>query len=103
MILLLPNDPNHASRIRRDQSDSDGSFALPNVVPGHYTLLAIDDGRDLAYQDPAVMEPYLTHGLSLDVPLKDSSHIQTSRSHPAPLTAIHAGPASPCSTPPPRR
>jgi hypothetical protein len=76
MVLLLPNDPNHASRIRRDQSDSDGSFALPNVVPGRYTLLAIDNGSDLAYQDPAVMKPYVAHGLTLDIPLSNNSAIQ---------------------------
>ncbi len=76
MILLLPNDPSHVSRIRRDQSDSDGSFALPNVVPGRYTLLALDDGRDLAYQDPAIIKPYLAHGLTLDIPLSNNSPVQ---------------------------
>ena len=33
-----------AGLIRRDQSDSDGSFALRDVVPGQYTVVAIQDG-----------------------------------------------------------
>ena len=58
MILLLPRDGN-PDEIRRDQSDSDGTFTLPDVLPGHYTLIAIDNGHDLAYQDRAVMSKYL--------------------------------------------
>ncbi len=76
MVLLLPNDLDHSALIRRDQSDSDGSFNLPDIVPGRYTLLAIDDGRDLAYQDPAVIKPYLAQGKQIEAPLKDSLKIE---------------------------
>ncbi|HWF46820.1 MAG TPA: carboxypeptidase-like regulatory domain-containing protein [Bryobacteraceae bacterium] len=72
MILLLPADGN-ADAIRRDQSDSDGTFTLPEVLPGRYTLVGIDNGRDLAYQDPAVMAKYLPQGQSVEVPLKSQS------------------------------
>jgi hypothetical protein len=35
MIALIPKDPeSHLDMFRRDQSDSDGSFALPGVIPG---------------------------------------------------------------------
>lgn len=45
MIVLVPADPAHNQVLfRRDQSDSDGTFTLPNVVPGAYTLLAIEKG-----------------------------------------------------------
>lgn len=69
MILLLPQDLNRSLLIRRDQSDSDGTFTLPEIGPGRYTLLAIDDGRDLAYQDPAVIRPYLAEGQVVDIPM----------------------------------
>jgi hypothetical protein len=76
MILLLPQDPNRTLLIRRDQSDSDGTFTLPEIVPGRYTLLAIDDGRDLAYQDPAVIQPYLAGGQTIDIPLANDAPVK---------------------------
>ncbi|MBV8551042.1 MAG: carboxypeptidase regulatory-like domain-containing protein [Acidobacteriaceae bacterium] len=68
MVLLLPQDPAQIALIRRDQSDSDGTFTLSDIPPGRYTLLAIDDGTDLAYQNPDVMKPYLVRGQSITVP-----------------------------------
>ncbi len=76
MILLLPQDLNRSLLIRRDQSDSDGTFTLPEVVPGRYTLLAIDDGTDLAYQDPAVMKPYLAEGQIIDIPMNSDAAVK---------------------------
>jgi hypothetical protein len=76
MVLLLPEDLTRASLIRRDQSDSDGSFTLPNVLPGRYTLLAIDNGKELAYRDPAVIQPYLSQGAALEFPRRDNSPVK---------------------------
>jgi hypothetical protein len=76
MVLLLPEDPARGSLIRRDQSDSDGSFTLPNVLPGRYTLLAIDDGKELAYRDSAVIQPYLAQGVALEFPRRDNSPVK---------------------------
>ncbi|MBV8809886.1 MAG: carboxypeptidase regulatory-like domain-containing protein [Acidobacteriaceae bacterium] len=76
MVLLLPNDLDRPALIRRDQSDSDGSFNLPAILPGGYTLLAIDDGRDLAYQDPDVIKPYLAQGRPIEAPLNGNSKIE---------------------------
>ncbi len=60
MILLVPQDmANNQSRIRRDQSDSDGTFTLPQIPPGRYTLLALQNGWKLEWQNPAVLNPYL--------------------------------------------
>jgi hypothetical protein len=76
MVLLLPGDISRADLIRRDQSDSDGTFTLPNVPPGQYTLLAIDDGRDLAYAEPAVIRPYMASGRRIQVPLSGNSPVK---------------------------
>jgi len=76
MVLLLPEDLARASWIRRDQSDSDGSFALTNVLPGRYTLLAIEDGKELAYRDPAVIQPYLAQGVAVEFPRRDNSPVK---------------------------
>jgi 5-hydroxyisourate hydrolase-like protein (transthyretin family) len=68
MILLVPSDPaRNQVLFRRDQSDTDGTFTLPSVVPGKYTLLAIENGWDLEWMNPAVLKPYLSSGEALEV------------------------------------
>ena len=67
-IFLVPDDPAHnLSLFRRDQSDSDGTFTLRQVVPGNYTLISIAEGWDLEWTDPAVLKPYLAHGVKVRV------------------------------------
>jgi hypothetical protein len=68
MIVLVPKNPEeNLDRFRRDQSDLDGSFSLPNVIPGSYTIIAIDDGWDLDWSQPAVLAAYLGHGRAIDI------------------------------------
>ena len=63
MIVLVPNDPGHNLVLfRRDQSDSDGTFSLLNVLPGTYTLLAVENAWDLEWANPAALEKYLKAG-----------------------------------------
>jgi hypothetical protein len=76
MVLLLPDDLTRASRIRRDQSDSDGTFKLADILPGRYTLLAIDDGKGLAYRDPAVIQPYLAQGTAVEFPRQNNAPVK---------------------------
>ena len=68
MIVLVPRDPaNNSPLFRRDQSDSDGTFTLPNVVPGQYTVVAIANGWDLEWGNPAALQPYLKGGEAVQV------------------------------------
>ena len=64
----MPKDPeaDHA-RFRRDQRDLDGSFALRNVVPGFYTILAIADGWELDWSLLGVIAAYLRLGQTIEV------------------------------------
>jgi hypothetical protein len=63
MILLVPQDlANNLSLIRRDQSDSDGTFTLPQIAAGGYTVLALRNGWEMEWQNPAVLQPYLKSG-----------------------------------------
>ena len=56
MVVLVPRDPEiNRDLFRRDQSDLDGTFTLQNVVPGTYTVLAIDNGWDLDWSQPGVI------------------------------------------------
>src|ERR1035438_2823136 len=55
MIVLVPkNAETDSDRIRRDESDSDGSFRLRDVIPGSYTVIAIENGWDLEWAEPVV-------------------------------------------------
>jgi hypothetical protein len=68
MVVLVPKNPElNRELFRRDQSDLDGTFALHGVVPGVYTLLAIENGWDLDWSQPAVIAAYLKHGRAIQV------------------------------------
>ena len=68
MVVLMPKDATAIAELaRRDQSDSDGSFALLNVAPGEYTAVAIEDAWEMNWADPAVMARYLPRGIAVTV------------------------------------
>jgi len=68
MVVLVPNDPaSHMDLFRLDQSDSDGSFALQGVSPGHYTLVAIENGWGLEWARPEIISRYLAQGIPVTV------------------------------------
>jgi protocatechuate 3,4-dioxygenase beta subunit len=68
MIVLVPKDPeSHRDLFRRDQSDQDGSFSLRSVVPGSYTIVAIENGWDLDWSRPGVIAHYAEHGKTVTV------------------------------------
>jgi len=68
MIVLIPSGVNdNVELFRRDQSDLDGSFALPNVIPGKYKAVAIEDGWDLEWGRPEVLARYLPKGVSVTI------------------------------------
>jgi hypothetical protein len=68
MVVLVPEDPEHNLELfRRDQSDSDGSFNLAAVHPGRYTLVAIENGWELDWFTPGVIQKYLAGGKPVQV------------------------------------
>jgi Carboxypeptidase regulatory-like domain len=68
MVALIPKDPrSHLDMFRRDQSDSDGSFTLPAVIPGTYTLIAVEDAWGFQWLQPDVLNRYLQHGQNLTI------------------------------------
>jgi hypothetical protein len=74
MIVLLPRNPALWKALtRRDQSDSDGSFALQNVPPGEYTVVAIEDGWPIDWTSPEAMARYLPAGSSVTVTEKSGA------------------------------
>jgi hypothetical protein len=74
MVVLLPKDTSAwQSLARRDQSNSDGSFALRNVAPGQYTLVAIQDGWSLDWWQPELMARFLPGGTAVTITGKSGS------------------------------
>jgi hypothetical protein len=68
MVLLAPEDAkDNQILFRRDQSDSDGSFLLFNIIPGRYRLLAIDEGWELDWADPNVLAAYFKKSVPVRV------------------------------------
>jgi hypothetical protein len=68
MIVLVPkNAEGDYDRFRRDESDLDGGFTLKDVIPGSYTVIAIENGWDMEWAEPAVVAQYLKRGQAVDV------------------------------------
>jgi hypothetical protein len=77
MIVLLPKNRGLWKALtRRDQSDSDGSFALPDVAPGDYTAIAIENGWALDWTSPEAMARYLPGGISVTVTAQSGTLIR---------------------------
>jgi hypothetical protein len=84
MIVLVPRQPSaYRALVRRDQSDSDGSFALHDVPAGQYTVIAIEDGWKLEWTQRETMTPYLPHGVAVTVPEHAEAVISLSELVPA--------------------
>lgn len=88
-IFLVPDDPGHNLLLfRRDQSDSDGTFTLRQVVPGNYTLISVAKGWDLEWTDPAALKPYLEHGVKMRVEANQKYQVKVDvQEHEANATA----------------
>jgi hypothetical protein len=68
MVALVPKDTErHMDMLRREQTSLDGSFTLQGVVPGNYTLVAVEDAWELDWLKPAVRERYLNNGRAIVV------------------------------------
>lgn len=68
MVVFVPKNLEADRELfRRDQSDLDGTFLLRNVIPGSYTLLAIENGWDLDWSQPGVIASYLKRGRKIEI------------------------------------
>lgn len=86
MVVLVPQDPGlNRGLFRRDQSDSDGSFSLRDAAPGKYTVVAIEDGWELEWARPQVIQRYLSRGVG--VTITDHSAKQLQLAEPVPVQA----------------
>ena len=76
-VLLIPatfGEPESITTVRRNQSNTDGSYQLPAIIPGQYILIAIDHGWQVNWNDLATLRGYLLHGVPLD--LKSGTNVK---------------------------
>ncbi len=62
MVVLAPEDGTAAHLYYEDETNSDGSWRVTDVAAGRYRAVAIRDGWDLAWKQPAVLSKYLVGG-----------------------------------------
>src|SRR5580704_10245296 len=68
MVVLIPKDPlAHNDLFRRDQSDFDGTFVVRGVIPGSYTIVAVEDAWGFEWLKPGVLSRYAEHGQPLQI------------------------------------
>ena len=68
MVLLMPQNAKDWERlVRRDQSDSDGTFRLATILPGKYLLVALEHGWEIEWSRPEVLQPFLNKALRLEI------------------------------------
>jgi 5-hydroxyisourate hydrolase-like protein (transthyretin family) len=75
MVVLVPVNPGNISMYRRDQTDSDGTFALPSVLPGDYTVFALSSW-ELEWSNPEVIAKYLATGTAVRVSGKNTQSVE---------------------------
>jgi hypothetical protein len=77
MVVLAPkNKAAFRALVRRDQSDSDGSFSLRDAAPGQYTVVAIENGWELDWSRPEVLARFLPKGVAVSVTESSGKTIQ---------------------------
>jgi hypothetical protein len=70
MVLLVPitiEDPSSITFLVQDQTNTDGSFELANIIPGQYILVAIDHGWQINWGDPSTLRRYLMQGVPVEL------------------------------------
>jgi len=78
MVALVPKGMDargHFERIRWDQSDLDGTFLVRQILPGTYTLIAVEDGWGFAWLKEGVLEKYLAKGQQVIVGVMMNSKV----------------------------
>jgi hypothetical protein len=85
MVLLVPATLGSAfglNVLRRDQSNSDGSFEITGILPGAYILVAIHHGWDVNWSDAASLQRFLPQGMPLEIKPSDDLKVSIKAQSP---------------------
>jgi hypothetical protein len=70
LVLLVPatlDDPGSLKTVVREQTNTDGSFEVPDIIPGQYILAVIDRGWEINWSDRSTLLRYLPQGVPVDL------------------------------------
>jgi protocatechuate 3,4-dioxygenase beta subunit len=68
LVALVPEKFEDANNLMRvDQSDSDGSFRMEDVVPGRYRLIAVEDGWDGDWRSAEFLGRFVGRGKEVEI------------------------------------
>jgi hypothetical protein len=68
MVALVPKEPDrNVELFRRDQSDFDGTFLLPGVIPGTYAVVAVEDAWGFDWMNAGALARYVQHGQTVTI------------------------------------
>lgn len=70
LVMLVPASLGEAGAlqiVRRDESNTDGSFNLADVIPGQYILIAVENAWNINWKDKAMLARYLDAGVAVDL------------------------------------
>ncbi len=75
LVMLVPatlDEPGAIQFVRRDESNTDGSFIMRDIIPGEYILIAVEDGWDINWKDKATLARYLGGGVAVSLAAKSN-------------------------------
>jgi hypothetical protein len=84
-VLLVPaglENPDSFTHVVQDQTNTDGSFNLDEIIPGQYILIAVDQGWKIDWKNSSNLLKYLSVGIPLD--LRAETKLQQNLSVQAP-------------------
>jgi hypothetical protein len=79
-VFLIPDRSPRQAKTTREQNQ----FRFTNLVPGDYSVFALDRGADLEYTNPDALSPYMGKAAHVTLPPSGSVSLP-------PLELIHAG------------
>jgi Carboxypeptidase regulatory-like domain len=85
LVLLVPTtieDTGSITLLRQDQTNTDGSFEIEDIIPGQYILIGIDNGWEINWGDRSTLRRYLLQGVPVE--LKPSATLKQNINAQAP-------------------
>ena len=77
-IIIIPDDPEKSSARTSTQVTEDGSFELPAMPPGGYTLFAVENRSALDLWDPDVQRAFRSSGEHVSLSAKETATVELS-------------------------
>lgn len=85
LVMLVPatlGEQGAIQVVRRDESNTDGSFNIADVIPGQYILIAVEDAWGINWKDKATLARYLDGGVAVNLAAKSNAEQNVTAQRP---------------------